>query len=170
MVRFGCERWQCRLCLSWCSLSSNQSGEPDAGCQLSPRVDHGGTHRSTLNVAGPGGPVSGPSRCQPGQPEHHPVRGSCVSGSAFSGSTHVSSGGMVRYKFTSYSSSRTARFQESLSLLQHNNKLQPSGPTICIVLPWIHGSMDGRNLHFRIVKTNFQHYKRCWFAINEGQI
>ena len=48
------------------SLSSTQSGEPDAGCQLSPRVDHGGTHRSTLDVAGPGGPVSGRSRCQPG--------------------------------------------------------------------------------------------------------
>ena len=40
------------------SLSSTQSGEPDAGCQLSRRVDHGGTHRSTLDVAGPGGPVA----------------------------------------------------------------------------------------------------------------
>ena len=40
------------------SLSSTQSGEPDAGCQLSPRVDHGGTHRSTLDVTGPGRPVS----------------------------------------------------------------------------------------------------------------
>ena len=40
------------------SLSSTQSEETDAGCQLSPRVDHGGTHLSTLDVAGPGGPVS----------------------------------------------------------------------------------------------------------------
>ena len=46
--------------LSRCSLSSTQSGEPDAGCQLSLWVDHGGsTHRSTLDVAGPGGPVPG---------------------------------------------------------------------------------------------------------------
>ena len=33
------------------SLSSTQSWEPDAVCQLSPRVDHGGTHRSTLDIS-----------------------------------------------------------------------------------------------------------------------
>ena len=41
------------------SLSSTQSGEPDAGCQLSLRVDHGGPHRSTLDATEPEEPVSG---------------------------------------------------------------------------------------------------------------
>ena len=36
------------------SLSSTQSGEPDAGCQLPPRVYHGGTHRLTLGLPSPG--------------------------------------------------------------------------------------------------------------------
>ena len=62
-VKVGHVRWQRRLCLSWCSLSSTQSGEPNAGCQLPPRADHGGTHRSMLDVAGPGGPVLGRSQC-----------------------------------------------------------------------------------------------------------
>ena len=34
--------------------SNNQSVEPAAGCQLPPRVDNGGTHRSTLGPASPG--------------------------------------------------------------------------------------------------------------------
>ena len=59
-VRLGISGWIVGVDLA--SLRSTQSGEPDAGCQLSPRVDHGGTHRSTLDVAGPGGPVSGRSR------------------------------------------------------------------------------------------------------------
>ena len=58
MVRFSCVQWQCRLCSSWCSPSSTQSGGHDAGCQLPPRFHHGGTHRSTLNAAEAGQPVS----------------------------------------------------------------------------------------------------------------
>ena len=34
--------------------SNTQSGEPDAGYQLPPRVNHGGTHRLTLGLASPG--------------------------------------------------------------------------------------------------------------------
>ena len=45
-------------------LNKAQAGEPNAGCQLSPRVHHGGTHRSTLGVAGPGRPVSVSSWCR----------------------------------------------------------------------------------------------------------
>ena len=42
-----------------CLWSRGQSGAPDTGCRLTPRVDYGGTHRSTLNAAEPGKPVSG---------------------------------------------------------------------------------------------------------------
>ena len=59
--------------LSWCSLSSIQSGEPDAGYQLPPRVDHGGTRRSTLNAAESGQLVSG--RSHPEISEWGSVRG-----------------------------------------------------------------------------------------------
>ena len=64
--------------LSWCRLSRIQSGEPDARCQLPPRVDNGGTHRSTLNATEPGKPVSLglTQRClnegQPGEPDAEP--------------------------------------------------------------------------------------------------
>ena len=34
--------------------SNTQSGAPDAECQLPPRVNHGGTHRSTFSPAPPG--------------------------------------------------------------------------------------------------------------------
>ena len=60
------------------SLSSTQSGEPDAGCQLLPRVDHEGTHRSTLDTPEPGQPVSWglTQRClcegQSGEPDAEP--------------------------------------------------------------------------------------------------
>ena len=57
-LRVSYLQWQCGLCLSWCRLSSTQTGEPNAGCQLPPRVNHGGTHRSTLNAAEPGQPAS----------------------------------------------------------------------------------------------------------------
>ena len=57
-----------------------QSGESDAGCQLSPRVDHGGTHRLTLSAARPGWSVSVSSwrriyRSPPGSPGATPSHG-----------------------------------------------------------------------------------------------
>ena len=59
-IWFGYGRVSSGTCvLSWCSLSSIRSEAPDAGCQLPPRVDHGGTHQSTLNAAEPGKPVTG---------------------------------------------------------------------------------------------------------------
>ena len=51
-------RCQGGLGVDLASLSSTRSGEPDAGCQLSPSVDHGGTHRSTLDTPEPGQQVS----------------------------------------------------------------------------------------------------------------
>ena len=53
-VRVDYVRWQRRLCLSWCSLSSTKSGEPNVGCQLPPRVDREGTHRSVFDAPSPG--------------------------------------------------------------------------------------------------------------------
>ena len=47
------DRCRCDLGVYLTSLSSTQSGEPDAGCQLPPTVDHGGTHRSTLSPTSP---------------------------------------------------------------------------------------------------------------------
>ena len=67
-------------CFAW---SSTQSGESDAGCQLPPRVNHGGTHRSTLGLASPGVPRSGSEIPSYGgtQQERHPhtVRLECRS-------------------------------------------------------------------------------------------
>ena len=54
MVGFTMPRWEPGEAFIRCAWRH----APDAGCQLSSRVDHGGTHRSMLGVAEPWRPVS----------------------------------------------------------------------------------------------------------------